>query len=268
MPSDNNELGAPFALKAVVGLVLCFLYIPIVAIAFNAFRESHGDVAEYTTKWFSQAFSRSDVIDAVLLSLNVAALSAVIAIVLGTSAAIAVNGYRFRGREWANFLFNLPIALPGIITGIALLSMFKLLSFEPSMATLVVGHTTFCIVLVFSNVIARLRRIPGSLVEAATDLGATGLQAFIFVVLPNLATSIFAGGILAFALSFDEIIITTFTAGSQQTLPIWLLNQLAKPREAPVTNAVALMVIGITTIPIILAWSLTRGTEDGEGAIK
>jgi putative spermidine/putrescine transport system permease protein len=180
------------------------------------------------------------------------------ALVLGTLAALAVHRARFFGREAVSLLLVLPIALPGIVTGIALRSALNLLGLPFSFWTIVVGHATFCVVVVYNNVVARLRRTPGSLVEASLDLGASPFVTFRRVVLPGLATALVAGGMLAFALSFDEIIVTTFTSGQQETLPIWIFNQLTRPRQRPVTNVVALFVIAATAVPILAAHLLTR----------
>jgi putative spermidine/putrescine transport system permease protein len=263
---------AGWPLKGVVLAVLLFMHFPIVVIAMYAFNTETSafsfPLRGFTFRWFGMALQRLDVLQSVALSLQVGALSAGLAIVFGTLAALAVHRHRFAGRDGVNMLFNLPIALPGIITGIALLASIRVLGLEPGVLTIVIGHTTFCVVMVFNNVVARLRRLPDSLVEASMDLGADGFRTFRLVVLPGLATAILAGGILAFALSFDEIVVTTFTAGSERTLPIWLLNQLTKPRDMPVTNVVALLVILLTTIPIVAAWRLTAGTEGGEGAGK
>ncbi|WP_141766152.1 ABC transporter permease, partial [Pseudomonas sp. HMSC75E02] len=162
----------------------------------------------------------------------------------------------------------LPIALPGIITGIALLSAFKTLGIEPGFLTIVIGHATFCVVIVYNNVIARFRRTSHSLIEASMDLGADGWQTFRYVILPNLGSALLAGGMLAFALSFDEIIVTTFTAGHERTLPIWLLNQLTRPRDVPVTNVVAMLVMLVTMLPILGAYYLTKGGEGVAGSGK
>jgi putative spermidine/putrescine transport system permease protein len=270
MRSDRNR--APLGLKLAVAIGLAFMHLPILVIAMYAFNTEDSAFTfpppGFTLKWFGRAFARQDVIESISLSLEVAALASLLAICLGTLAALAVHRHRFRGRDAVNVMFNLPIALPGIITGIALLSSIRLLGLEPGMLTIVIGHTTFCVVMVYNNVIARLRRLPDSLIEASMDLGADGFATFRRVILPGMATAVLAGGILAFALSFDEIIVTTFTSGAQRTLPIWLLNQLAKPREMPITNVVALVVIAVTTIPIIFAYRLTLGTEGSEGASK
>ena len=165
-------------------------------------------------------------------------------------------------------LVILPIALPGIITGIALRSAFSLFDIPFSVWTIVLGHATFCIVVVYNNVIARLRRSSPALIEASMDLGANGFETFRYVILPNIATALLAGGMLAFALSFDEVIVTTFTAGQQSTLPIWMLQELQRPRQRPVTNVVAVFVIAVTFIPILAAYYLTRDTHDAAGSGK
>jgi putative spermidine/putrescine transport system permease protein len=172
---------------------------------------------------------------------------------------------KFFGRDSISLLLVLPIALPGIITGISLRSAFGLLEVPFSFWTIVVGHATFCIVVVYNNVLARLRRSGFAQLEASMDLGANGFQTFRYVLLPNIASSLLAGAMLAFALSFDEIIVTTFTAGQQSTLPIWMLTELVRPRERPVTNVVAVLVIGLTFIPILAAFYLTRDTQDVAG---
>jgi putative spermidine/putrescine transport system permease protein len=195
---------------------------------------------------------------ALRLSLAVAACATLLALLLGSLTALALARRRFPGRDALGVLLVLPIALPGIITGIALLSGFRLAGIEPGFWTIVAGHATFCIVIVFNNVVARLRRLPPSLVEASMDLGADAWQTFRRVTLPQVATALLAGGMLAFALSFDEIIVTLFTAGHQQTLPIWFFGELFRPRERPVTNVVAVVVIAVTFVPIVLAYYLTR----------
>jgi len=214
-----------------------------------------------TLHWFSVAFAREDIWAALRMSISVASVATCLALALGTLAAFALANSRFRGRESVTLLFVLPIALPGIITGIALLSAFKFAGIQPGFWTIVTGHATFCIVIVHNNVIARLRRLPHSWIEASMDLGADGFQTFRYVLLPQIATALLAGGMLAFALSFDEIIVTLFTAGHEKTLPIWFFNELFRPRERPITNVVAVTVVLITMVPILLAYWLTRPRE-------
>lgn len=257
---------ASIGLKLATGGVLLFLHLPITVIILFAFTTE--DTAfrfpppGLTFNWFAVAWGRSDIWAALSLSLRVAALTTVVALALGTLAAAAVHRARFFGRETISFLVILPIALPGIITGIALRSAISLMGIPFSLWTIIIGHATFCVVVVYNNVLARLRRTSASLVEASMDLGASPWQTFRYVMLPNLATALLAGGMLAFALSFDEIIVTTFTAGQQETLPIWIFNQLTKPRQRPVTNIAALFVITATVLPILLAHRLTRGTVE------
>jgi len=218
-----------------------------------------------TMRWFGQAFARGDMWSALGLSIGVALLATLAALILGTLAAAAVYRSDFFGKEAISFLLVLPIALPGIATGIALRSTIATLGIPFSFWTIVLGHATFCVVTVYNNVVARFRRSSGSMIEASMDLGADSWQTFRHVVLPNIATALLAGGMLAFALSFDEIIVTTFTAGQQETLPIWIFSQLARPRERPVTNVVAMLVFAITLIPIYLAQRLTTESADTAG---
>ncbi len=213
-------------------------------------------------------WNRPDVWAALWLSLKVAAASTALAILLGTLCAAALARTRFFGREAITLLVILPIALPGIITGISLRSAFNILDIPFSTFTIVLGHATFCIVVVYNNAIARFRRISGSLIEASSDLGADAFQTFRYVLLPNIGTALLAGGMLAFALSFDEVIVTTFTAGNQQTLPIWMLEELVRPRQRPVTNVVAMVVVLVTLPAIIAAYYLTRAGEETAGPGK
>ncbi len=259
--------GAPRAglgLKLASGFVFLFLYFPLLIIVLYAFTTQSSAFTfpppGFTTRWFSTAFADEDMWEAVRLSLTVAAISTVVAIVLGGLLAGAVYRARFFGRNAVAFIVVLPIALPGIVTGIALRSTMSLGDVGFGLWTIVIGHVTFCIVIVYNNLVARLRRMSPNVVEASADLGASGMQTFRFILLPNLATALLAGGILAFALSFDEIIVTTFTAGQQQTLPIYIFSILFRPRAKPVTNVVALLAIAITFFPIMLAQILTRDT--------
>jgi putative spermidine/putrescine transport system permease protein len=198
----------------------------------------------------------------------VATFATAISLVLGTCAAAALARARFFGRETISLLFILPIALPGIITGISLRSAFNMMGIDFSFWTIVLGHATFCIVVVYNNAIARFRRLSENLIEASMDLGADYLQTFRHIILPNIASALLAGGMLAFALSFDEVIVTTFTAGQQSTLPIWMLTELIRPRQRPVTNVVAVFVIMVTFLPILAAYYLTRDGDHTAGAGK
>ena len=249
-----------------------FLHLPLLLIFAYAFTTEEKSYQfpppGFTLHWFAVAWARQDIWNAVGLSLRVAAISTGVALVLGTCAAAAVWRAKFFGRDYLSLLFILPIALPGIITGIALRSAFNVFDIPFSTLTIVLGHATFCIVVVYNNALARFRRLSGSMIEAAMDLGADGLQTFRYIVLPQIASALLAGGMLAFALSFDEVIVTTFTAGQQQTLPIWMLAELIKPRQRPVTNVVAIFVIVVTFIPILLAYYFTREGENTGGSGK
>jgi putative spermidine/putrescine transport system permease protein len=264
--------GAPLWLKLAAGAGLLFLHLPILLIFVYAFSTEDDSFTwpppGLTLRWFGAAWERPDIWEALSLSLRVAAISTVVALVLGTLAAAAVARTRFFGRETVSLLVILPIALPGIITGISLRSAFNLADIPFSYWTIVLGHATFCVVVVYNNAVARFRRVSGNLVEASMDLGATYFQTLRFVILPNIATALLAGGMLAFALSFDEVIVTTFTAGQQATLPIWMLEELVRPRERPVTNVVAMVVVLVTFLPILGAYYLTRGTDTVAGSGK
>lgn len=263
---------APLLLKVAAWGGVIFLHFPLAIIALYAFNTEEAAFSfppqGLTLRWFEVALSRGDILDSVTLSLKIAALATIIALILGTLAAAALWRREFFGKNAISLLLLLPIALPGIITGIALLTAFKSLNIEPGFLTIVIGHATFCVVIVFNNVIARFRRTSYSLIEASMDLGADDWQTFRYVILPNLGSALLAGGMLAFALSFDEIIVTTFTAGHERTLPLWLLNQLGRPREVPVTNVVALLIMLMTTIPILGAYWLSRGGDDVTGGGK
>lgn len=256
---------APRSLVAAAVAGLLFLHVPLLLIFLYAFTTEEASYQfpppGYTAKWFAVAWGRQDIWDAIGLSLRVATAATALALVLGTLAAGAMSRSRFFGRESISLLIILPLALPGILTGISLRSAFHLAGIPFSIWTLVLGHATFCIVMVYNNAIARLRRMPGSWVEASMDLGADGWQTFRYVVLPNTATALLAGGMLAFALSFDEVIVTTFTAGQQSTLPIWMLGELIRPRQRPVTNVVAVFVIVVTFAPLVFAHLLARRAE-------
>lgn len=244
-------------------LIMLFLFVPIAIIIVYAFNPSnvqswplHG----LSTKWFSSTWHNAEMRHAFWLSVRAGLISTAIAITLGSMAAFAVHRFRFFGREAISFLLVLPIALPGIITGMALNSFINFSGVGFSLTTIIVGHATFCIVTVYNNVLARLRRTSSSLVEASMDLGADGWQTFRFITLPMIATSLVAGGLLAFALSFDEIVVTTFTAGAQNTLPIWIFGNIRLGQQLPQVNVVVLFVILVSLIPVALARRLTRDT--------
>ncbi len=263
----HSEARPPRLLTWSAWAVVIFLHFPVVVILLYAFTTDEATYSfplpGFTARWFAVAWGRADLWAALGLSVRVALLATALALVLGTLAAAAVVRSRFMGRDAIAFLLLLPIALPGIITGIALRSALGLAEIPFSYWTIVLGHATFCIVVVYNNVVARFRRTAWSLVEASMDLGANGFQPFRYVVLPQIATALMAGGMLAFALSFDEVIVTTFTAGQQSTLPIWIFSQLVRPRDRPVTNVVAIFVIVLTTLPILLAYRLTQGDNLG-----
>jgi putative spermidine/putrescine transport system permease protein len=253
--------GTRIALGLWAGLVLVFLYVPIAIICLYAFNSSNVQswpIAGLTTKWFSPAIHNGAMQEALWLSLKAGAIATAVALVLGSMAAFGVHRFRFFGRETVSFLLVLPLALPGIITGMALNSFFVFWSTSFGLFTIIVGHATFCVVIVYNNVIARLRRVPGSLTEASMDLGADGIQTFRYVTLPTISTALISGALLAFALSFDEVIVTTFTAGAQNTLPLWIFGNIRLGQELPQVNVVVFIVLAITVLPVALAQRLTR----------
>jgi putative spermidine/putrescine transport system permease protein len=244
-------------------LVVAFLWLPLVLIgiyAFNSSKIQSWPIPGWTTHWFRVAWHNSEVRSSLWLSVKVGLLATGFALFLGSMAAFAIHRFRFFGRESVSFLLLLPIALPGIITGMALNSFYVFAGIGTSMWTIVIGHATFCVVVVYNNVLARLRRTQTSLLEASADLGADGWQTFRFVVWPVLSTALVAGGLLAFALSFDEVIVTTFTAGAQTTLPIFILDNLRQGQQFPIVNVVAFAVIVLTIVPVAIAQRLTNDT--------
>ena len=263
----RSERAASWPLKTAAWAVVGFLHVPLALIILYAFSAEDKSYVfpppALTTLWFGVAWDRPDVWQAIKLSFQVALSSTAIAVVLGTLAAGALARAKFFGRDTVTLLLILPIALPGIITGIALRSAYHTLEIPFSFWTIVIGHATFCVVVVYNNAVARLRRLNPNLIEASMDLGADGFQTVRHVILPQLGSALLAGALLAFALSFDEVIVTTFTAGQQTTLPIWMLQELIRPRQRPVTNVVAVVIIALTFVPILAAYYLTRADEPG-----
>ncbi|HET7690472.1 MAG TPA: ABC transporter permease [Nocardioidaceae bacterium] len=247
-------------------LILVLIYLPLILVVFNSFNTNQTMTWPpdgLTFDWWERAWNSQGARDAVMTSVRVAAMSTVVALVLGTLLAMALQRFDFFGKSSVNLLVILPIALPGIVTGIALHNAFKgILNLDLTLMTVVIAHSTFCIVTVFNNVQARLRRMGGNLEEASADLGAGLWTTFRLVSFPQLRSALLAGGLLAFALSFDEIIVTTFTAGSGvTTLPIWILNNMFRPAQAPVVNVVAVVMILLSIIPIWIAQRLSGDTE-------
>jgi putative spermidine/putrescine transport system permease protein len=240
---------------------LAFIYVPLIVIAlyaFNANVTQGWPIEDFSTRWWRVAYEDEAVRDALQLSVVAALGATAIALVLGTLASLAVSRYEFFGRDTISFLVLLPIALPGIITGLSLQATFQNVGIAFGLLTIIVGHATFCIVVVYNNALARLRRVAGSFEEASADLGADSWQTFRHVTFPALRTPLLAGALLAFALSFDEVVVTIFTSGAQQTLPIWIFANLSRPRELPIVNVVALVLILASTIPVYLAQRLSR----------
>jgi putative spermidine/putrescine transport system permease protein len=258
-------------LAACTGLVLLVVYVPLALVVVNSFNTSTTFTwppSGFTLKWWDAARASTGAREALVRSLEVASLATVISLVLGTMAALALQRYRFFGRDAISLLIILPIALPGIVTGIALQNAFTtVLGINLGFWTIVVAHATFCIVTVFNNVVARLRRVGGNLEEASMDLGAGTFTTFRLVTFPVLRSALLAGGLLSFALSFDEIIVTTFTAGQgERTLPLWILENMFRPNQAPVVNVVAATLIVLSVVPIWIAQRLSEGDEAAAAA--
>jgi putative spermidine/putrescine transport system permease protein len=258
-------------LRVAVGVGLAFIYIPLIVLGIYAFNSSR--ILEWpppglTFEWFPKAIE-STAPDAFWTSIKVGLVATAIALVLGTLAALAVSRHRFFGRETVSFLVVLPIALPGIVTGVALNNTFtQVFGIDLSLFTVIVAHATFCIVVVYNNSIARLRRLSTSYEEASADLGADTWQTFRHVTLPNMRSALGAGGLLAFGLSFDEIIVTTFTIGAgEQTLPYWIFSNLFRAQQRPIVNAVAVIVVLISILPVYLAYRLSS-EEGGPAAAR
>ena len=256
------SLPARLFLWTVMGFGFAFIYVPLTLVVINSFNKNTSFAwppTGFTTSWWSKAATNEGVRDAITRSVTVALTATTIALVLGSLAAAAIARYSFFGRDAISLLFVLPIALPGIVTGIALNNVFTNFLGELTIFTIIVGHATFCIVVVFNNVAARYRRLGSSLEEASMDLGANRFTTFRLVTFPLIRSALVAGGLLSFALSFDEIIVTTFTAGAgQNTLPIWIFQNLFRPNQAPIVNVVAAALILVSIIPIYLSQRLTQ----------
>lgn len=268
--SSSERASAPLKLGAIATLL--FLHIPLWLIFLYSFTTDESAYTfpppALTLKWIPQAIKNTAMQEALFLTLRVAVLATIAALLLGTLAAAAVYRFDFFGKDAISFMLILPLALPGIVTGIAMRSAISLLHIPFTFWTIVIGHATFCVVVVYNNVIARFRRSSNSMIEASMDLGANSFQTFWHIVLPNIGTALLAGAILAFSLSFDEVIVTTFTAGNQQTLPIWIFSQMLKPRNRPITNVTAMLVVLITALPILFAQKITAENSESEGASK
>ena len=259
-----QRAGGRVVIRVYAWLVIAFIYVPLLIVALYAFSGSVGQrwpIQHYTTRWFGVAWRNGIVRDALKTSVEIALLATVLALVLGSLAAFAVHRFSFFGRNVVSLVLVLPIALPGIVTAMALNSVFVTAKIPLNLVTIFIGHSVFCIVVIFNNVIARLRRTPTSLMEASMDLGADGWQTFRRVTLPAIRTALVAGALLAFALSFDEIVVTNFLAGSEITLPKFIYDNLRQPRSRPIVNVVAIVVVLLSIIPVYLAQRLSGGAD-------
>ena len=259
--------GIRVLLRLATGVILTFLYLPLVLVVISAFNESSfmaWPPPGLTLRWFGEALANSTIPQAFMNSILAATGATAIAIVLGTLAAMAVQRYSFFGRETVSFLLVLPIALPGVVTGIALSSTFQTFGVEFGLMTIIIGHATFCIVIAYNNVIARLRRMPRTSEDASADLGADTWITFRRITMPGMRSALVSGALLAFALSFDEVIVTVFTAGAgTQTVPLWVLAAMQRPTELPVVNVVAVVLILVSVVPVYIATRIS-----GESVVK
>jgi putative spermidine/putrescine transport system permease protein len=263
--------GTRIVLTIFAVIAFAFIYVPLGVILINSFNTSKSlswPPSGLTTEWWAKAIDNQGVRDALITSIGVGIAATVVAMVLGTLLAFALGRYSFFGRESLSLLVILPIALPGIVTGIALNNVFTSFLGGLTIWTLIISHATFCIVVVYNNAIARIRRMGGSVEEASADLGASGWTTFRLVTFPLMRSALIAGAILAFGLSFDEIIVTTFTAGPGiTTLPIWIYQNLFRPNQAPIVNVVAAALVVISVIPIYIAQKFSNADETGGGLI-
>jgi putative spermidine/putrescine transport system permease protein len=253
------------ALRMATGGVLLFLYLPLVVLGIYAFNESRTlawPPTGLTLSWFAEAAGNPRIIEAFVNSVLAGLGATAIALVLGTLAALAVQRFEFFGKETISFILILPIALPGVVTGVALSTTFQTVGINFGLMTIIIGHATFCVVIAYNNVVARLRRLPRSPEEASTDLGADTFTTFRRVTLPGMRTALISGALLAFALSFDEVIVTNFTAGpGTETIPLWILGAIQRPNELPVVNVVALVLIILSVVPVYLAQRISGEAE-------
>jgi putative spermidine/putrescine transport system permease protein len=262
---------ARFFIKAGSVIAMLFLYVPLALVVIYSFNASIGQkwpIEEFTTKYWTLAWKSPEVREALVNSTLVATMATLLALVLGSLAAFSVHRFRFFGRNTVSLFLVLPIALPGIVTAIALNASINNLGITFSLWTIMIGHATFCIVVVYNNVIARLRRTPGSLVEASMDLGANGWQTFRMVTFPAIRTAIVAGALLAFALSFDEIVVTNFVSGTELTIPKFIFNNLRQPRNRPIINVVAVGVTVAMLIPVYIAQRIAGGGGEGVASMR
>lgn len=266
----TQSRGTRWALRLASAFVLAFIYIPIgviVLYSFNAAKVATWPIAGLTADWYGRAIQDSGIRSALVTSVEAAIGATGVALLLGALIAFAVQRYRFFGREVISFVVILPLALPGIVTGIALNTAFRVIGLDLSLLTIIVGHATFCVVVIYNNVVARLRRTGRTVEQASMDLGADTFMTFRRITMPAVRTALLAGGLLAFALSFDEIIVTNFTAGPGiQTLPIWIFNNYQRPNQLPLVNVAAVFVLLLSIAPVYIAQRLSSDTTGAAAA--
>lgn len=243
-----------------IGIILGFLYLPIavlVAYSFNASRSLTWPMSGLTLEWYQKLASNSQLIEAFYNSIYVAVCATVLTLIIGVPAALALDRIDFPGKGLFRKLILLPIALPGIITGISMLILFRAIGFNLSLETVIIGHATALLAVVVTQVYARLQRVPASLSEASVDLGASGLQTFFLVTLPNIRTAVIGAGMLAFTLSFDEIPVTFFLTGRDNTLPMYIWSTMRRGLT-PEINAIGTLIVAMSIIMIFISVLLLR----------
>jgi putative spermidine/putrescine transport system permease protein len=261
---------AKLTIGLLVLIVIIFLYLPLFVVVLNSFNSaalSAWPIREFSLDWWIFAATYEPIRMALLNSVIVASAAMVFASVLGTLVAFALNRHEFFGKSTVNLLVVLPIALPGVVTGVAFSNTYSNflspIGIDIGYFGLIVSHATFCIVMVFNNVFARMKRMNPSLQEASMDLGAGLWETFRLVTFPQFRSSFIAGALLAFALSFDEVYVTIFTAPpGVDTLPLWILKEMARPNQASVVNVVATAIILLSLIPVYVSQRLARADDE------
>ena len=269
---------ARWVLAGVMAVGLAFIYIPLAVIVINSFNASKvfaWPPKQFTTQWWNDALHNTGMLHAVLTSVLIALCATAIALMLGSLISFGLARYSFFGRQTISWLIVLPIALPGIVTALALRIAFQNwlgVSWEwlgvAVGPTVIAAHATFCIVVVYNNVVARLRRMGSSPEEASMDLGAGVFTTFRLVTFPLIRPALVAGAVLAFGLSFDEIVVTLFTApASVTTLPIWIFQSLFRPNQGPIVNVVAALLILISIVPVYFSQRLAGDPGHAGGRV-
>lgn len=241
-------------------LVLAFLYVPIVILVLFSFNDSSVTsfpLSGFTLRWYQQFLANNQMLTALGNSLIVASFATLLSVVIGVTAALALDRYSFPGKGLFRNAILLPLSLPGIVTGIAMLNFYKQIGIPQSLTAVVIGHATALLGVVVSQVMARLAKLNRRLLEASADLGATPFETFYRVILPNIRTSIIGSALLCFTLSFDEIPVTYFLTGRDVTLPIYIYSTLRRG-ITPEINAVGTVIVAASFVLVVLSVTMLR----------